>query len=115
MIASKSSDTVELVCTVNHPQLTGSLLLLLRQPPLPTPIANDRQSPPSSQIPENLHEKRFTLSPDAGDTGTYEIIDYRRERDNSVTYELLSEDSEDPIEITAEEMMGMEDSLYTPV
>jgi hypothetical protein len=37
-------------------------------------------------------------------------------RTNSVTYELLFEDCEDPIETTAEEMMGMlEESLYIPV
>ncbi|KAF9783942.1 hypothetical protein BJ322DRAFT_887153 [Thelephora terrestris] len=100
-----------------------------RQPSPPAPIPSDRQSPPpkpaveprrttaedlrSFKLPENLHGKRFTLSPDAGDSGTYEVIGYRRERDNSVTYELLFEDCEDPIETTAEEMENWHRYLRT--
>jgi hypothetical protein len=68
------------------------------------------------QIPDNLHGKRFILSPDTEASGMYEVIGYYRERDKSVQYDILFEDCDDHIRVDAKEMMGMlENSLYLPI
>ena len=65
------------------------------------------------QIPDNLHGKQFILSPDADGSGTYEVIGYYRARDKSVQYDVLFDDCDDPLQVGAEEMMGMlKNSLY---
>jgi hypothetical protein len=67
------------------------------------------------QNPDNLHGKQFILSPSTNESVMYEVIGYYRKRDKTVRYDVLFDDCDDPIEVEAEEMMGMlEDSHYLP-
>ena len=69
------------------------------------------------QDPDNLHGKRFVLSPDSSDDSeTYEVIGYSKKRDKTVEYDVLFDECEDPIKdpitVTTKEMMEMlKDSL----
>jgi len=95
------------------------------------PVTNNRESPLSKsstqpmpitaqelrlfKSPDFLHGKQFILSPDTDDSGTYEVVGYSKNRDQTVQFDVLFDDCEDPIKVDAEEMMGMlRDSHYLP-
>jgi hypothetical protein len=89
------------------------------EPPISKPLKDPRRITAEDlqlfQIPGNLHGKKFILSPDSDESGVYEVIGYAMKRDKTVTYDVLFDDCEDPVLVTAKEMMGMlEDSLYFP-
>jgi hypothetical protein len=68
-----------------------------------------------SKTRTNLHGKQFILYPNTNDSEMYEVIGYYRKRDKTVRYDVLFDDCVDPIEVDAEEMMGMlEDSHFLP-
>ncbi|KAF8320525.1 uncharacterized protein EI90DRAFT_3080488 [Cantharellus anzutake] len=89
-----------------------------------TPPPTDNHEPPPIskpserelfQNPDKLHGKQFVLSPHTDESGVYKVIGYHKRRDNSVQYDVLFDDCEDPILVDAGEMMRMlEDSLYIP-
>jgi len=69
------------------------------------------------QNPDYLHGKQFLLLADSNDTQPtiFEVIGFTRKRDKTVTFEVLFEDSVDPIIMDEKEMMNMlGDSLYFP-
>jgi hypothetical protein len=93
-----------------NPSVTNDI-----EPPLSKPSAEpSRLTDEERQLfqnPDKLHRKQFVLSPHTEDSVLYEVIGYRRKRDNSVQYEVLFDDGDGPILLEAGEMMSMlEDS-----
>lgn len=61
----------------------------------------------SLENPEELHGKKFLLSPGTEDAIMYEVIGYARARDRRVWYDVLFDDCDDPVLVDAEEMMRL--------
>ncbi|KAF8271077.1 hypothetical protein EI94DRAFT_1721285 [Lactarius quietus] len=122
---AQQRERVQLAIVQRHHEISESMY------PTPPPLTNNSEPPISKplkdprrisaedlqlfQIPDNLHGKKFILSPDSDESGMYEVIGYARERDKTVTYDVLFDDCGDSIPVTEKEMMGMlEDSVYFP-
>ena len=64
---------------------------------------------------DDLLGKCFIHSPDADDSGMYEVIAYSMKRYKTFQYDLLFDDCGDPITVNMKEMADMlQDSLYLP-
>ncbi|KAF8273180.1 hypothetical protein EI94DRAFT_1826456 [Lactarius quietus] len=121
---AQQRERVQLAFVKRHHEISESMyptpaLTNNSEPPISKPLKDPRRISAEDlqlfQIPDNLHGKKFLLSPDSDESGMYEVIGYARKRDKTVTYDVLFDDCEDPVSVTAKEMMGMlEDSLYFP-
>ena len=58
-------------------------------------------------VPENLNGKQFKFLPKSDSVGIYEIIGYYTAKDNTIMYNILFKDCDDPIQVGGEEIRHM--------